>query len=135
MSELPQRINIASRAATKAKILANNHVRSACANTHDPINKFLRRLSRKGVIETQLKQALNAEFAADLNAIAQCHQARNRLIGLKERARQRLETHQGWCQFGRACDGSLNQSLMTAMQAVEITDGERAAARIHERAG
>src|SRR3546814_7674372 len=74
-----------------AEVPANHHVARRQVADQDLDHEGLRRLQRKGTVEVQLEEVVDAGLLQRMSLGAQGGQAKGRLVRQEDRARMRLE--------------------------------------------
>ncbi len=121
-----QRREIAGALRAVAEIVANHHPARVQAVHDDPLDKRIRRLAREGMVEMLDHDPVDAVHPQRFELVAQHRDARRRAGRIEEFARVRLEGHHADGQAARigGCAHVREQSLMAAVDTVEIADGQ-----------
>lgn len=96
------------------------------------LDKATCRQGGKSLAEPGDMHALDADGGKELQLVAQPRQPRRRRVGGEELARMRLEGEDAGLQVGlvRRSDDPLDKRAVAPVHPVEITDGQRAPARV-----
>jgi hypothetical protein len=123
-----QQVKIATAPLAEAEVIADDEVARAETLHQNPFDEFFRRQAGQFAAEVQHVHLVDTAGFEQGQLFAQAGQARRRLIGREEFARVRFEGHYRAGQAMLASRGreAFEQGAMSAMQAVEVADGQHA---------
>ena len=125
-----QERDVAHAAMAEAKVVADHDVTGTQALDQHVLNEVLGRHAGQGSVEAQHDQQLDAERFDQAGLEPEGCQAKGRIVGPKEAPRVGLEGDDAErrLELARQAAGPLHDRLVTAVNAVEVADGDDRAA-------